>query len=183
MNAVGVKLQSALDAVRRYQDELLMASEALGLEVDLPKGGMLTNGPVTDVEAMLMLRQSLSWAEKLAESWQGLNQKQWTKSLGPLYLLEYVWLCTKSRQTFDGPGKSVLRHRKTKLIRIDKPYAERIASLISTYRGGKFHAGDLVDKRQSFQEKCPNLHERMLTLMRNLEASAKSGHHRQELTG
>ena len=96
MSAVGGKLRSALDAIHRYQDELLMASEVLGLELDLPKGGMLTEGPVTDVEAMLMLRQSLSWAEKLAESWQGLNQMQWTKSIGPLYLLEYVWLCTRA---------------------------------------------------------------------------------------
>ena len=183
MSAVGAKLRTALDAVHRYQDELLMASEALGGEVDLPKGGMLTDGPVTDVDAMLILQQSLSWAQKLAESWQGLNQRQWTKSLGPLYLLEYVWLCTKSRQTFDGPGKSVVRHRKTKLIRIDKPYADRIASLVATYRGGRFAAGDLVDKRQSFQEKCPNLHERMLTLLRILEASAESGHHGQGPAG
>ena len=89
----------------------------------------------------------------------------------------------KSRRTFDGPGKSVVRHRKTKLIRIEKPYADRIASLVAIYSGGRFAAGDLVDKRQSFQEKLPNLHQRMLTLLANLEVSAESGLHGQKPKG
>jgi hypothetical protein len=174
MKAVSSKLQSALKAIRKHQDVLLMASDVLGDESGLPKGGLLSPGPVTNIEAMLMLRQSLSWAMRLADSWQGLNQKQQMKSLGPLYLLEYVWMCARNTAALNGPKIGGVLRRKTNPARLEKHYAENVRHLVSVYSHGRFRAEDLIDKRQDFEELHPTLHARMLSLLKNLEASATS---------
>ena len=155
MKGVSNQLEAALGVIQNHQGELLMASEVLGHSLPLPKGGILFDSPPTDIDAMLMLMSSLAWAKKLSDSWQGLNEKQWVKSMGSLYLLEYVWLCTKSPEKHWHPKKAGVQRKKTKLTRIDAPYAMEIAWLVDLYwkdLKSPSHV-DLIDKRQDFQTK------------------------------
>jgi hypothetical protein len=171
MKTVSNQLEAALEVIRRHKDELLLVSSVLGDSVALPAGGMMSEGPSTDIDAVLMLRHSLVWARKLADSWQGLNEKQWIKSMGPLFLLEYVWFCTKLDTQSGHTKKSVGLHKKTKLTRVDVPNAMAIACLVDIYcEKGPTHE-DLIDKRQDFQQRYPGLHKRMLALFRTLEGS------------
>jgi hypothetical protein len=154
-------------ALRQVEKGLLLVADARGDTHPLPQG-MLTDGPDDAHEAMLIHRQSVAWARKLAEDYQAPNVGLLVKSKGVLFLLAYVWLHTKqspaSSRNMRGKGP-----RQTKPYRIGRQQAQTIAEIADLYCALTFRAEDLIDKLENFQAKDPNNFAHMVGLLKSLD--------------
>ena len=169
MAGVITKIEAAAKAIRRFEKELVMVADALGDALPLPQG-LWTDELFDADETMLILRQSLAWAKKLAASWQAPNHRLLVKSKGILYLLMYVWIHTKQSPAREGKTKRK-RSRKTKPYRIARQVAHTISIIAHLYCGMSSPAEDLIDKLEDFHDDYPDLHKSMVILLESLEES------------
>jgi hypothetical protein len=165
---VFINVSRAYERARRQVEKgLLLVADAWGDAHPLPQG-LLTDGPDSAHEAMLIHRQSVVWARKLAEDYQAPNIGLLVKSKGILFLLAYVWLHSKqslaSRRNIRGKPT-----RQTKPYRIGRQHAQTIAEIADLYCGLTFLAVDLIDKLDDFQAKDPKNCARMVGLLKRLD--------------
>lgn len=154
-------------ALQRAQNELLMVAEAQPDAHPLPRG-FLTEEPDNAHEAMLIHRQLVAWARKIGEAYQAPNAGLLVKSKGTLFLLTYAWIHTKYL-----PDGVILRgkgSRQTKPYRITHQVADPIAIIGQVYGGIDSSPDDLIDKLEDFHKGFPKLYDRMVDMLKSLDA-------------
>jgi hypothetical protein len=154
-------------ALQRAQNELLMVAEAQPDAHPLPRG-FLTEEPDNTHEAMLTLRESVAWVRKLGEAYHAPNAGLLVKSKGSLFLLTYVWIHTKYLP--DGVILSGKGFRQTEPYRITHQVADPIAIIGQVYGGIDSSPDDLIDKLEDFHKGFPKLYDRMVDMLKGLDA-------------
>lgn len=172
MLSLSRKAIAAARAIRKHRTELLLAAEGCQESIDLPTG-LMTELQLPE-EAIALLLSSLSWVNRLADSWQSPNPTQLMKSKGLLFLLTYTWLCSNSAFAPSRPRTTHRMTPPTATLRLSTDAAQEVAASVHIYLSAAFAPGDLSDKLQDFGSLEPALFAELIALLGALHSSAVS---------
>jgi hypothetical protein len=166
---------NALEYVRKFRKELLLAADVLMEECPLPEDPW-AEGPCDPVEALTQLQSSLKWVRQLASCWATPQETTLMKSKGILYLLVYVAIHS---EPVNAGIREPRRKKRGKAHTTEPPKlmpetAKSIAHIAFLCGEMDLVPADLPIKLKRFRKEHPTLHARMVDLLATLDTTANS---------